>query len=374
VRRALRGALVGFGFIAEKGHLPAYRTRSGSARDVEIVAVSDVSEGRRRLAKQLLPGVSVYADYRTMLAETELDFVDICIPPGHHAAVAHAALDRGLHVLCEKPLATSVETARAMLDHAAMAKRVLFPCHNYKHAPVIKQVRRIIESGRIGRVGMVTLNTLRNTHALGVAEWRPDWRREHSLSGGGIAMDHGSHSFYLAFEWLSSYPTSVTAKMHTLGPWDTEDNFSCSLVFPTGLASAHLSWTAGMRKVLYTISGDRGGIVVDDDSVEVSVAARDASGATRWEGERMAVASQWMDASHASWFGTLFEDFLGAIDRGEWVGRDAWEAFLCVQLITTAYQSSARGSRELPLAGSDRRAAGDERPAALAAGMVPGSP
>jgi predicted dehydrogenase len=371
VRRAMRGALVGFGFIAEKGHLPAYLDRSG--RKVDIVAVSDISEGRRRLAREMLPHAAVYGDYRAMLASTELDFVDICIPPGHHAAVAHDALDRGLHVLCEKPLATSAEAAKAMLDHAAMAKRVIFPCHNYKHAPVVKQVRSIIDSGRIGRVTMVTLNTLRSTHARGVAEWRPDWRREHSLSGGGIAMDHGSHTFYLAFEWLGSYPTSVTAKMHTLGPWDTEDNFSCSLVFPTGLASAHLSWTAGMRKVLYTISGDRGGVVVDDDSVETAVSVRDPSGATRWEIDRQAVASHWMDASHSTWFGTLFQDFCAAIDRREYVGREAWEAYLCVQLITTAYQSSARGSRELPL-GGERRTSGEERATGLSAGMVTGSP
>jgi predicted dehydrogenase len=367
----VRGALVGFGFIAEKGHLPAYLTPSGRQRKVEIVAVSDISEGRRRLASQLLPGAKVYADYRAMLAETELDFVDICLPPAHHAAVAHEALDRGVHVLCEKPLATSAEAARAMLDHAAMAKRVIFPCHNYKHAPVVKQVRRILDADRIGRVTMVTLNTLRNTHARGVPEWRPDWRREHALSGGGIAMDHGSHTFYLAFEWLGSYPTAVTARMHTLGPWDTEDNFACSLVFPTGLASAHLSWTAGMRKVLYTISGERGGIVVDDDRVEVNTAVPDGAGGVRWESERQAIPSHWMDASHATWFGTLFQQFATAVDRHEYVGREAREAYLCVQLITTAYQSSARGSRELPLGGSDRR---DERAAAAAAGMAPGAP
>jgi predicted dehydrogenase len=368
VKGAMRGALVGFGFIAEKGHLPAYL--AGAGRKVEIVAVSDVSEGRRRLASQRLPGAKIYADYRAMLAENELDFVDICLPPAHHAAVAHEALARGVHVLCEKPLATSAEAARAMLEHAAMAKRVIFPCHNYKHAPVVKAVRRIIDSGRIGRVTMVTLNTLRNTHALGVPEWRPDWRREHGMAGGGIAMDHGSHTFYLAFEWLGSYPTAVTARMHTLGPWDTEDNFSCSLVFPTGLASAHLSWTAGMRKVLYTISGERGGIVVDDDSIEVNSAVRESSGAIRWETERQSVASHWMDASHSTWFGTLFQQFATAVDRHEYVGREAWEAFLCVQLITTAYQSSARNSRELPLLGIDRC---DDRTAAVA-GMAPGAP
>jgi predicted dehydrogenase len=353
--RPLRGAIVGFGFIAESGHVPGYLARSQSRRDVEIVAVADVTEARRRRAQHLLPGVELFPDYRSLLSRCDLDFVDICTPPVEHAAIAHAALDRGLHVLCEKPLTTSVKAARAMVDHASIARRVLFPCHNYKHAPVVREVRRIIDSGRIGRVGMVTLNTLRNTHAKGVAEWRPDWRREMAFSGGGIAMDHGSHTFYLAFDWLGSYPTALSAKLHALGPWDTEDNFSCTLVFPTGIASAHLSWTAGMRKVLYTISGDRGGIVVDDDHVEVNVLEPDGAGGTRWQSERKAIASHWMDASHATWFGSLLDQFRAAIDDKDYVGRDAWEAFLTVQLITSAYRSSGEGSRELQLPETGRR-------------------
>ena len=349
MNRPLRGAIIGFGFIAERGHLPAYRARAG--RDVEIVAVSDFCEQRRAMVRELLPGAALFEDHRALLAQGGLDFVDICTPPGSHAAAAHAALDRGLHVLCEKPLATSAEAARAMLDHASMARRVIFPCHNYKHAPVVKEVRRIIDSGRIGRVNMVTLNTLRSTHAKGVPQWRPDWRRERALSGGGIAMDHGSHTFYLAFDWLGSYPTAVTAKTHDSGRWDTEDTFSCSLVFPGGVANAHLSWRAGLRKVIYTISGEHGGIVVDDDAVEVTV----ADGAGGWKSERTSISSHWMDASHSTWFGTLFDDFRQAIARGEFVGREAWEAYLCVQLITAAYRSAAGGSRELALADTDRQ-------------------
>ena len=188
--------------------------------------------------------------------------------------VTHAALDAGLHVLCEKPLAASIDEARAMLRHATRAQRVIYPCHNYKHAPVIKAVRGVIEAGRIGKVHLVTLQTFRDTHAKGVTGWRTDWRRERRYSGGGIAMDHGSHTFYLAFEWLRAYPTAISARAVTMGPFDTEDDFSCSLRFPTGVASAHLSWNAGVRKVMYTVHGERGAIRVEDDDIEVAVRER----------------------------------------------------------------------------------------------------
>jgi len=352
--KKLRGAVVGYGFIMDKGHVAAYRQRG----DVELVAIADVSADRRAAAAAAWPNARVYADHRALFAEeaARLDFVDIATPPSDHATVTHAALDVGLHVLCEKPLAATIDEARAMLRHATRAERVIYPCHNYKHAPVIKAVRGVIESGRVGKVHLVTLQTFRDTHAKGVLGWRTDWRRERRYSGGGIAMDHGSHTFYLAFEWLRAYPTAISARSVAMGPYDTEDDFSCSLRFPTGVASAHLSWNAGVRKVIYTLHGDRGAIRVEDDDIEVAVRERTPGSATEqatssWRFEREAISSDWMDSSHVTWFNSLFDDFKGAIERKEFVGQEAEEAFLCVQLISTAYASSREGSRELPLAG-----------------------
>ena len=182
----LRGAVIGYGFISGKGHIPAYLQRMKEQKDVEITAVADICEARRALVKKTLPDARVYSDYESLLKGEagKLDFVDISTPPCDHAKIAHAAFDAGLHVLCEKPLTTSIEDARAMLEHAQRAKRVLFPCHNYKHAPVVKAIREIIQSGRIGNVRSLTLNTYRNTHAKGVTEWKTHWRREKKYSGG----------------------------------------------------------------------------------------------------------------------------------------------------------------------------------------------
>jgi predicted dehydrogenase len=354
----LRGAVIGYGFIAGKGHAPAYQERARTLNDVEIVAVADICGPRRDAARAALPGARVYQSAEALLdAEAgSLDFIDISTPPCDHASIAHRALDAGLHVLCEKPLTTTVEDARALLEHARRAKRVLFPCHNYKHAPVVKAIRDVIASGRIGRVRSVTLSTFRNTHAKGTPEWKTDWRRQRKYSGGGIAMDHGSHSFYLAFEWMGAYPTAVTAKMSNLQPdrWDTEDNISAVLTFPTGLAHAHLSWTAGVRKVIYSVQGERGAVTVDDDDLELAVMERTdgpevAQGAVRWKTERRSISSDWMDASHVSWFNSLFDQFRAAIAQGTFVGTEAREAYLCVQLIDAAYRSAAEGCRELQL-------------------------
>ncbi|MGC4117581.1 MAG: Gfo/Idh/MocA family oxidoreductase [Myxococcales bacterium] len=354
----LRGAIVGFGFISGLGHTPAYLKRAEAKKDVQIVAVADLCEARREIARKALPGARIYPDYQSLLAAeaANLDFVDIATPPCDHAAIAHAAFDRGLHVLCEKPLTTTLESAREMLAHAKKAQRVIFPCHNYKHSPIAKGIKKVIDSGQLGKVRSLTLATYRNAHAKGVTEWNTHWRRTKRWSGGGIAMDHGSHTFYLTFDWLGAYPTAVTAKMATLdGQYDTEDNFSCVLTFPSGLATAHLTWTAGMRKVVYTVQGEKGGVLAEDDNLEVSVMEKTsgpdiAQGAVTWKFEKSSCASDWYDASHVGWFDSLFEQFKEAIAKGDFVGKEARESYLCIQLITTAYRSAAEGCRELPLA------------------------
>ena len=353
MNKRLRGACIGYGFISSGGHAPSYRMRSDNPGDFEVVAVADSCLGRRAAAAKDFPGARIYESWQQLIESENrnIDFLDITTPPSAHAEITHAALDAGLHVLCEKPLAASIDEAQAMARHAARAKRVLFPCHNYRHAPVVKAVRAVLEQNIIGPVHMTTLQTFRPTHAKGVVEWHPHWRRERRYSAGGIAMDHGSHTFYLSFEWMRSYPTSVTAKATTLGDFDTEDNFSCTLTFPTGVTTAHLTWTAGVRKVLYTLHGDRGAIIVDDDEVKVLSASPVP---TSILGELAAsntsiVPSHWGDASHKEWFSSLLDDFKYAIETDQWVGSDAIDSVMCMNVIQTAYKSAQQGSRELAI-------------------------
>jgi predicted dehydrogenase len=346
-----RGALIGYGFIAENGHLPVYIERADRVGDFVITAIADVTPARREEARRALPHATIYASHDELLRaeSSRLDFVDIATPPYCHAQIALAAMDRGLHVLCEKPIAVSLHEAQRMAEQARLMRRVVFPCHNYQHAPVIRAVRELIREGAIGPVRMATLQTFRTTHARGVRDWRPDWRRERGLAGGGIGMDHGSHAFYLAFEWLRSYPTAITASTSvTLGA-ETEDNFYCTLSFPTGVATVHLSWTAGARKVLYSLHGERGAITVDDDIIHLI--PRELGGSVRdpLESDAQRVPSKWMDASHKEWFGSVLDSFRHSIETNEFAGREMFDAIECVRVISAGYASANRQSRQSPL-------------------------
>jgi predicted dehydrogenase len=344
-------ALVGYGFISGKGHVPAFLQRM----DVEVVAVADICPARLELARAALPNARMYPDYQSLLAvEKAVEIVDIATPPYLHAAIAIAALESGKHVLCEKPLAMTTLEARAMLDAAKKADRVLFPCHNYKHAPVVKVIEEAIRSGRIGDVTSVTLQTFRNTHAKGVKEWNTDWRREHKYSGGGITMDHGSHTFYLIFSWLASLPVALTAKAVNMSKgWDTEDNLTVTLEFPgKRFAHAYLSWTAGMRKVIYTVQGTKGAVMVNDDEAEISVGFPNTgshAGTADYGVEKFTIESDWMDASHTKWFNSMFDKFLGCISRGDVLNLEIHESYACMEVIEKAFRSSESDSRQIAL-------------------------
>lgn len=337
----LLGAIVGFGFIAERGHTPAYASQRTPLR---IAAVVEPCEARHAAARRAFPDVRVYRDVGKLLERERLDFVDVCTPPSEHAAIARRAFAAGLHVLCEKPLATTLADAQAMAAAAQRARRVLYPGHSYRHAPVVRAVRGLLARGAIGAVRMATIDTYRTGHARGVPEWRPDWRREPAYSGGGILLDHGPHTSYLAFEWMGGHPRAVSAWTWSVDR-DVEDDVTCTLVFPQGIVRAHLTWNAAFRRVIYTLHGDRGAIRVEDDEVELVV--RGGSGEMR--SSKSLLPSDWKDAGHGQWFEGVLDGFARAIMQGDHVGAETLDAVAGIRVVDAAFRSARAGGEPTPL-------------------------
>ena len=181
-----------------------------------------------------LPKARIYPDTKTLLAAEakNLDFVDIATPPCDHAAIAHVAFEHGLHVFCEKPIATSGADARSMLDHAERVKRVFFPSHNYKHAPVIKAIRKVLESGASARS-----TWSRSTRS---APRTPRASPSGSPTGAASARPAAAASRWTTAATRSTWrstgsrrsPPRSPRRCRTCRPFDTEDNFNCTVTFP----------------------------------------------------------------------------------------------------------------------------------------------
>jgi predicted dehydrogenase len=348
----LRVAIVGFGFIAEKGHLPAYLASMRSGGSFKLVAVADVCAPRRALARRLVPEARVYSDHATLLSNEggRIDVVDVATPPVDHAAVVSAAIERDLDVLCESPLASSVDDARDLSVRARSRRRVVFPCHDHLHVPIVRSVRRVIDSGSVGDVRVVTMQMFRPSHERGVSDWLPDWRRIRAVAGGGVALDQGCHAFALAFDWMDAYPVSIAASASALGNWDTEDNLTCTMRFPNNrIASTHLSWTGGMHRVHFTVHGERGAIRVEDDDIEVIRKNEHADGGIGWETESACIASAWREASHATWFESVLEELEIAVRRRDLASARGEDALRCIEVIDASYRSARNGGREVSL-------------------------
>jgi predicted dehydrogenase len=207
----LTGAFLGFGNVAERGHLPGWRSRD----DVRIVAATDAAPARRDAFLAARPDGRWYDTIDDLLTSETLDFVDICAPPGAHAALIRRALDAGLHVLCEKPLVTRAEEAETVALAAARAGRVVHTVHNWLKAPISLKISALIDEGAIGAVRSVEWRTLRARPATAVSpDGATNWRVDPAMAGGGILFDHGWHALYCVARW-AGVPRRVSARLET---------------------------------------------------------------------------------------------------------------------------------------------------------------
>lgn len=176
----LRIALVGAGNIAG-AHLRAYQ----QVADAEVVAVADIVPERAKAAAERWGISKWFADYREAVEWQAVDAVDICTPHAAHAPVALAALRAGKHVLVEKPMASRLKDAVAMVRAAQQAGKVLFCGIKSRWAPSTQRLKQFIASGVLGDLYFVEIVATRRRGIPGASFTR------RATAGGGVVLDLG---------------------------------------------------------------------------------------------------------------------------------------------------------------------------------------
>ena len=334
----LRGAILGIGNVALNGHLPGWKERS----DVEIVAAADARPDRLALLAETFPAARRYASAEELLERETLDFVDICTPPATHAAIARAALDRSLHVLCEKPLVLTPEELRGLPALAAEKERTLFTVHNWKHAPVLERVGELVRSGAIGEVRHCRWETLRDRPAVAVGD-TANWRVDPAQSGGGVLVDHGWHALYVLQAWIPTTPRTVAARLSTRKhhEYPIEDTADLMLFHPAASAEIFLTWAADERTNRMELSGTRGKLVLDGGRLSL----RDVDGTRTLE--EWSFPSLTEGSHHPDWFGGVIAEFLAEAESPRARGHNLAEAALCANVLALAKESHRRGGEPL---------------------------
>jgi len=335
----LRGGIIGLGNVAVHGHVPGWLSRG----DAAMVAVTDTDPARRAEAAARLPGSRWYDTVEQLMKDADLDFVDICTPPSSHASLIRSALERNMHVLCEKPLVGSMDDLRELAALAADADKVLHTVHNWHHAPIVARTRALVAEGAIGTVTEASWQTLRTRPAASADAAGSNWRVDPQIAGGGVLTDHGWHVCYILHRWIGATPTSVSARLETRrhATWAVEDTAALRLRFPESVADVLLTWAADERRNWAQLTGTLGVIEILDDTLVV----RNGGAEQRWR-----FASGLSDGSqHPDWFHAVADRFVAAMSGKPAGGDNLAEAALCVAVEAMARESHRRGGEELPL-------------------------
>lgn len=212
--------IIGCGRIAQTRHIPEY----ASNKNVKISGYFDFNQERaEEIAKQY--GGKVYDSVEAMLADKEIDAVSVCVTNSAHASVSIQALNAGKDVLCEKPMATSLEDSEAMVEAARENHKTLMIDQNQRFAKAHIKAKELISQGMIGDV-----ITFKSTFGHGGPEtWSVDggantWFFDKNKSKYGAIFDLGVHKIDLVQYLIDSPVSAVTAKLATLDKRDSQGN------------------------------------------------------------------------------------------------------------------------------------------------------
>lgn len=271
----VRIGLIGCGGIAGL-HMRGYK-ECGDA--LKFVACCDIIPERAQNFVKTHGFARAYTDYRKMLASEKLDAISVCTPNYAHCEPTVAALEAGIHVLCEKPIAMNAFEAQMMVDAANRSGAMLTIGHQMRFFPAVQHLKKMLDAGELGEIYFGRSLALRRR---GI----PGWGQFHikEKSGGGPLIDIGVHALDLIM-WLmgSPEPANVMGSVYTHfgnkkefhSPWgdyrreeyDVED-FACGMVkFRSGSTLLlEASWAGHLPEpetFPQMLLGDRGGAVVN---------------------------------------------------------------------------------------------------------------
>ena len=229
---------------------------------VRVAALADISQDALKARNtQLGGGAREYADWNEMLDKErdELDAVLICLPHHMHAAAIVDACNAGKHVLCEKPLCTSLEDADKIAAAVQDSGITYMSAHNQLFMPIVAEMKAMIAAGALGRVMFVRSQ---DCFATGRTAEQWAWRGKLDSQGGGEYIDTGYHPTYRLYHLAGAEPVKVQATFSRFhAPIEGEDTASVHILFANGVVGeVYTSWAMNLPHGTHHLHviGDKG--------------------------------------------------------------------------------------------------------------------
>ena len=202
MKNKIKIAVIGCGGISRVAHMPHYMKLKD---DFEVVAVCDIIEERAENFSKEFGVPAYYTDYKEVLNIEGLEAVDICTPNYLHSIIAVDALNKGLHVLCEKPDAVSVEEATKMKNAAEANGKLLMVIRNNRFISHMNYLKKYVDDGNCGKIYAARCGWQRRRGVPG----KGGWFTTKAQSGGGPLIDLGVHMIDVTM-WLMGNPKPVS--------------------------------------------------------------------------------------------------------------------------------------------------------------------
>ena len=330
--------VVGPGFWAREMHLPAFAAIPG----VEVACVVGRNEAAARALAEQFGAKRWSTDYLEAVKADDVDVVDILAPNFLHAPIAIAAANAGKHVICIKPLATTLEEADAMIAASGRAGVRLLYAENVPFIPAVQEAKRVVESGAIGKVFRVKA-------CEGIGMPHSAWHYDKARAGGGAMIDMAVHSIEFCRAFAAADFASVYAETGIFvwgGKLEAEDTAVMTLRFANGIiGQCEDSWSlAGAMDSRFEVFGTAGRILIDNlhrQPIQVVSGAAQSAVAPGWSFP--SPLSGAISDGHVAMLSHLIEALRsGAPSKSEAVV--GWNA---LAVIEAASASVASGHREI---------------------------
>lgn len=267
----LKVGLVGIGFMG-RGHLDIYIEMMEKEYPVELVAICDIDEDK--FEGKFMPGnlnvgmgdydfskYNLYTDYDEMLEKEELDYVDIALPTYLHAEATIKALNKGIHVLCEKPMALNVKECQEMIDAAKANDKKLMIGQCLRFWPEYEYLKECVDSDKYGKV--ISGYFFRGGTT-------PKWSYENWLltkeKSGGVLLDQHVHDVD-TINWLFGTPDKVTTIGRVVFPESGYDAVSTNYMYDDMVINAQDDWTINNDDygfgMTFRVNFERGALILD---------------------------------------------------------------------------------------------------------------
>lgn len=318
--------------IAGVGFMGSTHAAGWAATDAELVGFSaETPQEAQDLAAQY--GARVFEDFEAML--DEVDVVDICVPTHLHAPLTILAAKRGKHVICEKPLARTVDEAKEMIAVCKAAGVQLFVAHVVRFFPEYASAKAVVDQGQIGRVA--TARYMRGSYRpkKPVGNWFLD-----EAKSGGILLDLMIHDLDYA-RWIGGEVESVLARKVSTAHPDSPIDYGMVILTHRSGAISHVAgawaYPPPTFRTGFEISGDQGMIEFDSQS-----AAPIESLLAKPTGDAPDVGLPASPVAESP-YTTQIKEFYAALTTGSPVRVSAADGLAAVQIALAAVESARSG-------------------------------